>query len=168
MIAVFPGSFDPITFGHLDIVKRAACLFEKLIIGVGINPEKKPLFSTETRVGLIIESLSSCDALVATFAHRGDIEVSTYQGLTIDFAKQQGATVLVRAIRDFADLQFEMHQARLNRRIGGIETLFLSPSDSHLVTSSTLVRQIWEYGQKDATKLVDLVPQCVIDKLQHL
>jgi pantetheine-phosphate adenylyltransferase len=168
MIAVFPGTFDPITLGHLDIIKRSASLFDKLIIGVGINPQKSPLFNPEARCKMIKETLLE-DALIAIFALRGySIDVLIYSGLTAEFAQKMKANVIVRAIRDFSDLQYEAHQARINRRISGIETLFLSPSDSHLVTSSTMVREIWEYGNRRTDLLTDLVPACVIKQFLEI
>lgn len=163
MIAVFPGSFDPITFGHLDIIKRASCLFNKLIVGVGVNSQKTPFFNPETRCKLIKETIA--DELFLSDNVRGyDIDVKIYLGLTIDFAKKVDAHVIVRAIRDFSDLQYEANQARINRRISGIETLFLSPSDNHMVTSSTMVRDLWTYGNKNPELLKDLVPECVIEQ----
>lgn len=170
MIALIPGTFDPITFGHLDIIYRASGLFEAIVIGVGSNPNKTPLLSPDERVALIKTALDEGGQRLKPGPPRWYAQcrqVYAYSGLTIDFAEKMHANVIVRAIRDFVDLRYEFEQARVNRRLKNIETLFLSPSDSHLATSSTLVREIWKYGQ-DSSKLADLVPQCVIDKLQTL
>jgi pantetheine-phosphate adenylyltransferase len=156
-IAIYPGSFDPITLGHWDIIERAAKMFDHVVIGIGINPDKDPFFSVEERINLIDEGILP------------NVDVESYSGLTIHFAekfkKPDFSVFLIRGIRDFADLQSEMHIARLNRRLSGIETMFLTPSDSHLVTSSTIARQIWECSG-NGQLLVDLVPKNVIEAFE--
>lgn len=155
IIAVYAGSFDPVTHGHLDIIRRSADLFNKLIIGVGRNPQKEPLFSDEQRIAMIEPHLPT-DAAV---------EIASYEGLTIDFARQCNARVLIRGIRNQADLSDELQQANLNRVIGHIETVFLLASANHMVTSSTYIRQIFELGGGDRDAIERLVPANVADAL---
>ncbi|MGE3181057.1 MAG: pantetheine-phosphate adenylyltransferase [Phycisphaerae bacterium] len=155
IIAIYAGSFDPVTHGHLDIIRRSADLFNKLIIGVGRNPQKEPLFSAEERIALIEPHMPE----------GAPIEVESYEGLTIDFARQCGARVLIRGIRNQADLSDELQQANLNRVIGHIETVFLLASDTHMVTSSTYIRQIFELGGGDREQIERLVPANVAEAL---
>ena len=117
-IAVFPGSFDPITLGHLDILKRSLSLFDKIIVGVGRNNQKKTMFSENERINFIKNS----------FKDESRVEVMSYQGLTIDFCKKVGANFIVRGIRNNGDFEFEKAIARTNRKLSKIETVFLLTS----------------------------------------
>lgn len=153
--AVYAGSFDPVTLGHLDLIKRAVALFNELIVGVGQNPQKRPLFSAAERIEMIRPHLPA--------GH--NVRIESYEGLTINFARQVGARVLVRGIRDMADFSDELQQANLNRAIGHIETVFLLASDAHMVTSSTYIRQIFELGGGDREQIERLVPANVADAL---
>jgi pantetheine-phosphate adenylyltransferase len=155
IIALYAGSFDPVTHGHLDIVHRAAGLFNELIVGIGDNPDKKPLFTAEERLRLMEPHLPA----------RG-VKAAAYTGLTVDFARQIGARVMVRGIRDMMDFADELHQANINRVIGHIETVFLLASDRHMVTSSTYIRQIFELGGGDREQIERLVPANVARALR--
>jgi pantetheine-phosphate adenylyltransferase len=155
IVALYAGSFDPVTLGHLDIIQRAAGLFNALVVGVGQNPQKTPLFSAEERIALIEPHLPSAS-----------VRVEAYEGLTVDFARRINARVLVRGIRDIADFSDELHQANLNRVIGHIETVFLLASDRHMVTSSTYIRQIFELGGGDRGQIERLVPGNVAKALR--
>ena len=129
---VFPGSFDPITLGHQDIILRALPLCDELIIAVGENSEKKYLFSLEERMAFISK----------THAHDPKIKVESFQGLTINFCEKVNATALVRGLRNPADFEFEKSIAQMNRRLSGIETLFLLTAADYSYISSSIVREI--------------------------
>lgn len=151
IVAVYPGSFDPPTLGHIDVIRRASQLFNRLIVGVGHNPDKAPMFSQDERLKLMKPHLS----------HLHNVTSAAYEGLTIDFVRNVGGRVLVRGIRDLADLSSELQQANVNLAIGGIETVFLLTSEQHTLTSSTYVKQIYELGGGDATRIKRLVPDNV-------
>jgi pantetheine-phosphate adenylyltransferase len=131
--AVYPGSFDPFTLGHLDIVQRASRLFEHLVIGVGINLEKRPLFSAEERVELIRLSTS----------HLDNIEVVTYHGLTVKFVQTFGAKIMIRGVRPITDIPAELTMMMANRRLApDIETLFMIADGELAHVSSSLIKEI--------------------------
>lgn len=155
IIAVYPGTFDPITRGHLDVIRRASKLFNSLIIGVGENPDKHPLFSPRERIALIRPLIEKMH----------NVRIESYHGLTMDFVRGCGARVLVRGIRDVSDLSSELQQASVNQTIGGVETVFLLTSDQHVLTSSTYVKQIYELGGGNVTRLKRLVPDNVVKAL---
>jgi len=156
IVAIFPGMFDPVTNGHLDIIERASRLYEKLIVAIGRNPLKEEVFTLDERKEMVIEHIN----------HLDNIEVQTYSGLTIEFARQIGARVILRGIRDTVDLHAELEIAMTNRIIGDIETVFLMTSGQHLLTSSTLIKQIVEIGQYDTNHLARLVPLDVAKKME--
>jgi pantetheine-phosphate adenylyltransferase len=156
-IAVFPGQFDPITNGHLDIIRRAVDLFDELIVAVGINPEKKELFPLDQRVVMIRQ-------LVRRIPH---VRVEKYTGLTVDFVRHSGATAILRGIRDSSDLHYEFNLAMANRAVGGVETVFIMTSDRHALTSSSLIRQVVSLGV-DTKKLTSLLPPLVIRRLRSM
>ena len=141
--AVFPGSFDPITLGHLDIVERSIPLFDEIIIGVGTNSEKKYMFSLKKRIDFIEE----------TFSNYNKISVSQYEGLTIDFCKKIQADFIIRGLRNPADFEFEKAIAHTNRKLSGIETVFLLTAAKTSFISSSIVREIIS-NQGDYTQLV--------------
>jgi len=156
-IAIFPGAFDPMTYGHLDIIRRGARLYEKLIVAIGHNPLKEQVFTPEERAEMLVEHT----------AEFPNVEVQTYTSLTVDFARQTGARVILRGIRDTVDLHAELEIATANRIIGDIETVFLMTSDQHVLTSSTLIKQIVEIGKFDSDHLSRLVPLDVAKRLQE-
>ena len=141
--AVFPGSFDPITLGHLDIIKQSIPLFDEIIIGVGSNSEKKHMFSIKKRMTFIEE----------TFAQYKNISVSQYEGLTIEFCKKIKADFIIRGLRNSADFEFEKAIAETNRKLSGIKTVFLLTATKTSFISSSIVREIIS-NQGDYRELV--------------
>jgi len=154
-VAIFPGAFDPCTHGHLDIIQRAARLFDRLIVAVGDNPTKAAVFTPQERKEMLVEHTSAFP----------NVEVKTYDGLTVDFANAMGARVLLRGIRDLVDLHAELEIATTNQIIGDLETVFLLTSRQHILTSSTLIKQIVEIGRYDSDHLSRLVPLDVAKRL---
>ncbi|MBT8064586.1 MAG: pantetheine-phosphate adenylyltransferase [Xanthomonadales bacterium] len=131
--AVYPGTFDPITNGHTDLVSRAARVFEKVVIGIAESPHKKPLFSLEERISLTRNQLS----------HLGNVEVVGFSNLLVEFVQQLGATVIVRGLRAVSDFEYEFQLASMNRHLAPkVETLFLTPDEDYGFISSTLVKEI--------------------------
>ena len=141
--AVFPGSFDPITLGHVDIIQRALPFFDELIIAVGINTEKKYMFSLEQRMGFIQKS----------FQNEPNVKVVSYKGLTVDFCKTTSANLILRGLRNPTDFEFEKAVAHVNRKLSGIETLFLLTAAETASISSSIVREIIK-NKGDYTLLV--------------
>ncbi len=131
-IAVFPGSFDPITLGHFDIIKRSIPLFDKIIVAIGVNAEKKYMFSLDKRKNFIEKA----------FANEPSIEVTTYEGLTIDFCKKRNAKYILRGLRNPADFEFEKAIAHTNRTLSNIETIFLLTAAETSFISSSIVRDV--------------------------
>jgi len=134
--AVFPGSFDPITLGHVDILERALPLFDEIILGIGTNADKKYMFSLEDRVRFLKE----------TFKHEPKIKVMTYKGLTVDFCKQENAAFILRGLRNAIDLEFEKTIGQTNYKMSGIETVFLISSSGKGHISSSVVRDVRKNG----------------------
>ena len=141
--AVFPGSFDPITLGHLDILERSIPLFDEIIIGVGSNSEKKYMFPLSKRMAFIEE----------TFSEYKSVSVAKYQGLTIEFCKKVQANFIIRGLRNPADFEFEKAIAHTNRKLSGIETVFLLTSAKTSFISSSIVREVIS-NRGDYTQLV--------------
>jgi pantetheine-phosphate adenylyltransferase len=136
-IAVYPGSFDPITFGHLDVIKRSACLVDELVVGVLVNQSKTPLFSANERVNMI---------QVAT-QNLSNVRVEEFSGLSVEFAKKCGAHLIVRGLRAITDFEYELQMAQTNRVIDPeIDTIFLTTSLKYAYLSSTTVREVASYG----------------------
>jgi pantetheine-phosphate adenylyltransferase len=161
-LAVFPGSFDPMTFGHLDVVRRGRRLFDELVVAVGRNPGKDQLFSAEERVSM---ARSLVERLVTDEPDGAAVRVASYAGLTVDFAKTAGAAALLRGIRNLSDLQYEIQQAVTNREVAGLETAFVVAGQSFAYTSSSLIRQITALG-RDFAQLDSMVPPLVIEQLK--
>ncbi|MBQ6064058.1 MAG: pantetheine-phosphate adenylyltransferase [Prevotella sp.] len=144
-IAIFPGSFDPYTIGHHSVVRRILPLFDKLIIGIGINDQKHYSSTEEERVSHIAQ----------IYASEKRIEVKAYHGLTIDFARQEGALFIVKGVRNVADFEYERTQADVNRRLSGIETIFLPAEPGMDIVSSSIVRELGKYG-KDTSEFTEI------------
>lgn len=155
IVALYAGSFDPITHGHLDVIRRASKLFNELIVGVGQNPDKRPLFEQSERLDLIRPLVREIK----------NVRVEAYKGLTIHFARRAGARVLVRGIRDVADFSNELQQANVNLRLGELETVFVLTNDQNVLTSSTYIKQICELGGGDRDMIERLVPANVARQL---
>lgn len=130
--ALFPGSFDPFTIGHLDIVERGVKIFDEIVVGIGINSEKKYMFSLEQRLAFI----------EACFEHESRVRVATYKGLTVDFCREIEADFILRGVRNNGDFEFEKAIARTNRHMSKIETVFLLTSAETSYISSSIVREI--------------------------
>jgi len=152
--AVYPGSFDPFTLGHLDIVQRASRLFDRLVIGVGINLEKQPLFTASERVELI--RLST--------AHLNNIEIQTYQGLTVKFVQQIEAKIMIRGVRPITDIPAELTMMMANRRLApDIETLFMIADGELAHVSSSLIKEITPIA--DEQIFANFLPKPIVQKV---
>jgi pantetheine-phosphate adenylyltransferase len=153
-IAVFPGTFDPITLGHLDIIERGRKLFDRLIVAIGINPEKEYLFPLEERLSLIRHLVKRLD----------NVSVEAYSGLTVQFVQQHQAAAILRGLRNLTDLDYEFRVALTNRKVAGVETVFIMTREEFGFTSSSLIKQIVTLGG-DPQKLKELLPAPVIKRL---
>ncbi len=162
-VAVYPGSFDPITLGHLDVIARGRRLFDELIVAVGRNPGKDPLFTDEERVGMARHLIAE---MMKNNPHDAPVTVRVFAGLTVDFARDVGANVLLRGVRNLSDLQNEVQQAVTNREVAGLETAFVVAGQSFAYTSSSLIRQIAAMGD-DMSALTSMCPPLVIDALRR-
>lgn len=137
-IAVYPGTFDPITKGHLDVLERAQRLFDKVVIAVAVNTGKAPLFSVEERVELAKESVKSL---------KSPCEVLSFDGLLVDFVQSQGASAIIRGLRAVSDFEFEFQMALMNRKLRQeVETIFLMPRESYTYLSSSIIREVAKLG----------------------
>ncbi len=154
-VAVYPGSFDPFTNGHLDVVDRALSIFDRVVVAVAANPEKRqPLFTVEERIKLIEESLKS----------RHGVEVTSFTGLTVEFARSRGATTLIKGLRAYSDFDAELQQALMNRKLApDIHTVFLMSGFAHIFVSSSILKDIASYGGK----VDDLVPPPIARALKE-
>jgi pantetheine-phosphate adenylyltransferase len=137
VIAVYPGSFDPITNGHVDIIERGARLFDRIIVAILLNLDKKPLFNVPERVEIARE----------TFRAHTNVEVDTFDGLLVDYVRRRKAQVIVRGLRAVSDFEFEMQMALMNRRLSGdVETVFMMPAEPYTYVSSRLVKEVVALG----------------------
>jgi pantetheine-phosphate adenylyltransferase len=152
--AIFPGSFDPITNGHLDVIQRAMKLFDELIIAVGRSPIKNQLFTPEERVEMIEE-------IIHQRLLKG-VSVESFDGLTVEYATEKKADVILRGLRSLTDVQYEFQLAMTNRAVAGIETVFIMTSEQYGFTSSTLIREVASLGGD----LSNLIPKNVNDRLR--
>ncbi len=151
-IAVYPGTFDPVTYGHIDLIKRALRLFDKVIVAVGQNPAKAPLFTSAERVDMIKKSLD----------FTSDVEVESFDCLLVDFARKKGAGAILRGLRAVSDFEFELQRAIMNRKLDrGIETVFLMTGFRWIYISSTIVKEAAQFGGS----LEGLVPPHVEEAL---
>lgn len=135
--AIYPGSFDPITNGHVDILQRTLHLFDNVVVAIAHNVRKKPLFSIEERRDFILQSVG----------HTPRVEVDSFEGLLIDYAKRRGASIIVRGLRALSDFEYEFQLNHMNRRLGkGIDTVFLMTSEKDFYVSSSLVKEVAQFG----------------------
>jgi pantetheine-phosphate adenylyltransferase len=151
--AVYPGTFDPVTNGHIDLIQRSAALFDRVIVAVLMNTEKSPLFTVAERVEMLEEVVEGLK----------NVSVTTFQGLLVDFADQSKATVIVRGIRAVSDYEYELQMALMNRRLSPhVETVFLMPAETYSYLSSRLVKEISQLGGS----VRGLVPSAVEERLR--
>ncbi|HRA88115.1 MAG TPA: pantetheine-phosphate adenylyltransferase [Planctomycetaceae bacterium] len=155
--AVYAGSFDPITLGHLDIIRRASRIFEQVTVGIGVNPDKTLWFSPEERLRLCQESV----------ADLSNVEVRTFDGLTVDFVRQRNSRILLRGVRTLTDIEQEFTMTLANRVLDGeIESVFLMSAERYAHISSSLIKQIARMAREDvALRLKEFVPRPIIDAL---
>ena len=147
-VAVFPGSFDPLTNGHVDIILRGARLFDRIIVAILRNAEKFPLFTTEERIQTVRE----------VFREYPNVEVEAFDGLLVDYAQQREASVIVRGLRAVSDFEFELQMAVMNRRLGPeMETVFMMPAEQYTYVSSRLIKEVFALGGPIAGLVPDVV-----------
>jgi len=152
-IAVYPGSFDPLTNGHVDIIERGARIFDSIIVAILANVEKTPLFSENERVAIIRD----------VFKNNPHVQVETFNGLLVDYAQRKNANVLVRGLRAVSDFEYEFQMALMNRHLApGLETVFMMPAEKYTYISSRLIREVFALGGE----ITGLVPPIVEDKLR--
>jgi pantetheine-phosphate adenylyltransferase len=153
-IAVYPGTFDPVTYGHLDIIERSSKLFDKVIIGVLPNSAKTPLFSVEERVNILKKATENIE----------NVEVRSFEGLSVEFAKECNAHVIVRGLRLITDFEYELQMAQTNRKLApDVDTTFLFTSLQYSYLSSTTVKEVAEFGGD----ISEFVPQFVADEIHR-
>ena len=157
-IAICPGSFDPVTNGHLDIIHRASRLFEKVIVLVIINPDKTPLFTSEERVEMIRRSIDL-----------PNVEVDSYRGLLDDYVKRSGATVIVKGLRAVTDFEYEFQMALINKKLAPFaETMFLTTDASNMYLSSSVVRQVGSFGGDISPFVPEQIREQIAGRLKSL
>jgi len=151
--AIYPGTFDPITFGHLDVIKRAVRLFDHVIVAVVDNPNKNPLFNTEERMEMI-----------STVCEMPTVSVDNFKGLLVDYAQKVNATALIRGLRAVSDFEYEFQMALVNRKLSeDLTTVFLMPHEQYTHLNSSIVREVASFGGD----VSPYVPQFVVEKLQQ-
>lgn len=151
--AIFPGSFDPLTMGHVDIIERGAALFDRIIVAVLHNVDKRPLFTVEERLEMIRH----------TFRNAENVETDSFSGLLVEYAQKRGASAIVRGIRAISDFEYEFQMALMNRRLATIETVFMMPAEEYSYVSSHLIKQVASLGGD----IEGLVPEGVSELLHH-
>jgi len=161
-LALYAGSFDPITYGHLDVLDRARRLFDELILGLGHNPDKPALFTFEERLEL---ARVLVEKMIKSHPNGASVRVEHYAGLTVDYARKVGASAIVRGIRNVTDLAHECQLAITNRQVADIETVFIVTGEQFGFTSSSLIRQVAALGG-DLDRLTTIVPQLVLDRIK--
>ncbi|NOY78996.1 MAG: pantetheine-phosphate adenylyltransferase [Calditrichaeota bacterium] len=153
-LAIYPGTFDPITHGHIDIAERAVTLFDKVVITIAINSSKKPLFTVDERKQMIVESVS----------HLPNIEVDAFEGLLMDYAKMKKAAAVIRGLRAISDFEYELQMALMNRKLAeDVVTVFLMPNVKYTYLNSTIVKEVASFGGD----ISDLVPSVVEQRLKE-
>jgi len=153
-LAIYPGSFDPLTNGHVDIIQRGAKLFDRIVVAILLNVEKSPLFTVAERVDIARE----------VFAGNPNVEVDTFDGLLVDYARRKHAGVIVRGLRAISDFEFEMQMALMNRNLNpNVETVFMMPAEPYTYVSSRLVKEVAGLGGS----ITNLVPRLVEERLRE-
>jgi pantetheine-phosphate adenylyltransferase len=158
--AIYPGSFDPVTNGHLDIIERGCKLFDEIIIGILVNPEKQPLFTVEERHEMLTEVVKSISQ------GRCTLRIDSFSGLLVNYAVAQEANVIVRGIRAISDYEYELQMALMNRRLEpGIETVFMMPAETYSYVSSRLVKEVFQLGGTVTGLVPPLIERRMKEKL---
>ncbi len=156
-LAIYPGTFDPITNGHLDIIDRSADLFDEVIVALAVNSQKQPLFSEQERTELIGQ------AIAERLPNRTNIRIDAFQGLLVEYASSKGASALVRGLRVLSDFEYEFQMALVNRKLAeSISTVFLMPHEQYTYLNSTIVRELARHG----SVIDSFVPRCVKNALE--
>jgi pantetheine-phosphate adenylyltransferase len=157
-LAIFPGSFDPLTNGHVDIVLRSAHLFERILVAVLVNPDKKPLFTPDERVMIIRD----------VFKEYPNVEVDTFDGLLVEYARTRRASAIIRGIRAVSDFEFEFQMALMNRHIEPtLETVFMMPAEQYTYLSSRLIKEVFSLGGPVTGLVPTTVEQWMTRKKEH-
>lgn len=152
-IAVYPGTFDPVTKGHIDLIERSLRIFDEVIVAVAANPKKKPMFTLDERIDMLKISTSHCT----------DLNIEGFDTLLVDYIRQKGSVAIIRGLRAVSDFEYEMQMALMNRKLdSSVETVFMMPSEEYAYLTSTIVKEIALYGGDVA----GLVPPAVIDMLK--
>ncbi len=149
--AVCPGSFDPVTNGHLDVIERAAARFDRLVVAVLVNPSKQGMFTVEERL----------DLLEQTTAHLDNVEIDSFEGLLVDFCHRQGVGLICKGLRAVSDFEYELQMAQMNQQIGDVETVFLSTSPEWSYLSSSLVKEVARLGGRFEGTVPPVVEEAV-------
>ncbi len=156
-IAIYPGTFDPITNGHIDLIQRTIKIFDEVIVAVAPSRSKGPLFTVEERIALINESIKGCDGARA----------ETFNNLVIDYADEKGSLAIVRGLRAVSDYEYELQMALMNRRLNmNIETVFMMPSQEYIFLSSTIVKEVASFGGSVRGLVPDMVEKALGKKFQ--
>jgi pantetheine-phosphate adenylyltransferase len=157
-VAIYPGTFDPLTNGHVDIIARGARLFDRIIVAVLVNAEKSPLFTMAERV----------EIARSVFTGLPNVEVDTFDGLLVDYVERRGAQVIVRGLRAVSDFEFEFQMALMNRRLNDkIETVFMMPAEQYSYISSRLIKEVFSLGGRVHGLVPDMVEQRLRDKVSR-
>lgn len=152
--AIYPGTFDPITNGHIDVIQRASNLFDSITVAVAKNSNKNPMFDEATRVQLIQEN----------FKDSSNIEVIAFDGLIVDLARKLGAVALIRGLRVASDFEYEFQMAQMNRHLNQtIETVYLMPTEEHFFTSSNLIKQVFKFTDRERQLIPENVHQALVN-----
>ena len=155
--SVCPGSFDPVTNGHLDIIGRSSRLFDEVIIGVLINQHKTGLFTIEERIEMLRQATASY----------GNVRVDSFHGLLVDFCRTQGAAVVIKGLRAVSDFDYELQMAQMNIGLSGVETLFMPTNPQHSFLSSSLVKEVAKWGGDISTYVPDMVGSRLVTRVRQ-
>ena len=159
-IAIYPGSFDPFTNGHIDLVERATRIFDLVIVTVAVNSKKETLFTGQEREDLIREAIQNKP-------WRDSVEVEQFTGLLIDFAEEKNATVLLRGVRQISDFEYEFQMALTNRRLSpNLDTLFLMPDENHAITSSSIVKEVARWDGNISSFVPPNIHKAILKKMK--
>ncbi|MEU0500425.1 pantetheine-phosphate adenylyltransferase [Nocardia sp. NPDC005998] len=153
--AMCPGSFDPVTNGHIDVFARAAVQFDEVVVTVSVNPKKQGMFSVEERMEMLREAT----------AQLPNVRVESWQGLLVDFAKQEGLTAIVKGLRDATDFGYELQMAQMNKKLSGVDTFFIATNPAFSYLSSSLVKEVAAYGGDVTDMLPPAVHKRLLDRL---